>query len=150
MNNIRHRALRNALLGAAMVLVPSTLWAGGLAVPHTFAPATAIKAQDMNDNFAALFTAVNKQTALKHVADATNSANYWTCIDDASANGDPNAMLIVTHNYVYNGNDSFIPSQYGVFYSGTSVQPNNRWCIYRDDKNPILANSAFNVLVIKQ
>jgi hypothetical protein len=150
MNSGHRRALRNVLMGVAMVLVPSTLWAGGLTLPHAFAPATPIKAQDMNDNFTAIATAMNKQTTLRHVANATNSGGDYTCIDDPSANGDPNAMIIITHSYAFGTNASYITAPVGVFYTGTTISPNNRWCIYREDQQPIAATSAFNVMVIKQ
>jgi hypothetical protein len=91
---------------------------------------------------------MNKQTAVHHVADATNSMQNYTCIDDPSTNGDPNAMLFITRNFALN--TPYITVPMGVFYSGTALKPNNQWCIYREDNNAIPASTTFNVLVIKQ
>ena len=84
--------------------------------------------------------------AFIHKTSAANSFFDWSIIDNPVCNGDPNAILMVTH--VYNPhNDSTIetyePHPYGVFYT----DPN--WAIYNDDEADMATNIAFNVLVIK-
>ncbi|TMQ14101.1 MAG: hypothetical protein E6J91_16455 [Deltaproteobacteria bacterium] len=72
----------------------------------------------------------------------STSASYITTIDNPYANGNPDAILIVTPNWnpggfggVYNNHPI------GVWYNGS------RWTIYNEDFATMPANAAFNVSV---
>ena len=70
-----------------------------------------------------------------------NTAFNETTIDNALANDDPNAMVIVTHQY----SGSYLPLAYGVYYSGT------RWRIFLENAASTMpVGEKFNVLIIKQ
>jgi hypothetical protein len=84
--------------------------------------------------------------ALTHRAVGTNTSNNYTTIYNPLTDGDPNAIVIVTHNYNADTNST---SQYntepvGVWYNGS------RWTIYNENNTHNMAlGRAFNVLVIK-
>ena len=82
-------------------------------------------------------------TAFVHVA---TEAGYITTISNPLTDGDPNAILIVTHNYnppeAPGGN--LLNKAYSVYYDGS------HWTIYLDDQTTVIAGAAFNVLVIKR
>jgi len=76
-------------------------------------------------------------------ATAANTGTYITTIHNSLCDGDPNAILLVTHTY----SPSSIPGNYeihpySVWYNGSN------WTIYNDDKVSILG-MTFNVLIIK-
>ena len=92
--------------------------------------------------------------AFVHKATAANSATNYTVIDNPLTNGDPNAILIITRNY-NPGGGAGVPhtAVVGVQYLGALAPAafQNKWAIFNEDGNtPIVANTAFNVLVIKQ
>jgi hypothetical protein len=103
-------------------------------------PGTALELQ----NGALKVSGVNP-TAFVHVATAdTLDGVYVTVITNPLTDGDPNAILIVTHNYNPAGvSGNYLTSPYSVYYNGT------HWAIYLDDFGAIL-NKSFNVLVIKR
>jgi hypothetical protein len=75
---------------------------------------------------------------------ATETSGYITTISNPLTDGDPNAILIVTHTYnPPEGTSNYLTSPYSVYYNGSN------WTIYLDDFSPIL-HKAFNVLVIKR
>ena len=83
-------------------------------------------------------------TAFVHVA---TGGSYITVIDNPLTNGDPNAILLVTHVYDPPGPGLGIYHQapFSVWYNGSN------WTIYNDDTSvPIVAGDSFNVLVIKR
>jgi len=89
-------------------------------------------------------------TAFVHVATAGTlhcSGNYCSTITNPLTDGDPDAILIVTHNYnppeAASGN--YVNSPFSVYYN----TGDNHWNIYLDDFSSIL-DKAFNVLVIKR
>ncbi|HWN93744.1 MAG TPA: DNRLRE domain-containing protein [Methylomirabilota bacterium] len=82
--------------------------------------------------------------AFTHRITAENFASHVTFIFNPLCDGDPDAILIVTHNF---GKDTS-PNQYhpqavGVFYTGAN------WGIISDDQSALEIGDAFNVLVIK-
>ena len=82
-------------------------------------------------------------TAFIQVANTNNTSLNDTTITNPVCDGDPNAMLIVTHNY----NPPGVPGNtethpFSVYYDGV------HWHIYHDDGADILGMS-FNVLIIK-
>ncbi len=81
--------------------------------------------------------------AFIHLANATNIlAGYVTLIDNPLCNNDPNAILIVTPNWVAGG------GVYNNHVVGVSYIP-PQWCIFNEDFGAMPTNAAFNVLVIK-
>ncbi len=75
-------------------------------------------------------------------------ATQRTYIDHPLVNGDPNAILIITHNsnpgnVAYNA--TIDPT--GVYYDASYL--GGRWCIFTLNGNPIAVDSYFNVLVVK-
>ena len=83
-------------------------------------------------------------TAFIQLTSAGNIENDFTTINNPVCNGNPNAILIVTHSYNPGGGtlDTYNNHPTGVFYTGSS------WCIYNEDRTAMAANIAFNVLVI--
>lgn len=63
-------------------------------------------------------------------------------IDNPVCNGDPNAMVMITHNYSANSNNTYANVAIGVYYS------NSKWIIYTENLSAMPLTS-FNVLVIK-
>jgi hypothetical protein len=136
-------------MGALSVLVPSILWAGGFSTPHTFASNTPALASQINDNFGAVETALNKTITFVHVSNTqntpTNPVTNYTCIDNPATNGDPNATLFITRVLAGNYSTDFIPTTLGTFYDSTRM----KWCIQRQDTSQMPINAGFNVLVVK-
>jgi hypothetical protein len=96
----------------------------------------------INLNNGALKVSGDNPTAFVHVA--TETSGYITTISNPLTDGDPNAILIVTHTYnPPEGTSNYLTSPYSVYYNGSN------WTIYLDDFSPIL-HKAFNVLVIKR
>jgi len=87
---------------------------------------------------------INSGTAaFIHAATSANTANYITTISNPLTDGDPNAILIVTHSFSPPGGPvSYETHPFSVWYNGS------KWTIYHDDITSI-TNQSFNVLVIK-
>ncbi|MFZ3063854.1 MAG: hypothetical protein WA277_01035 [Nitrospirota bacterium] len=103
-----------------------------------FTTNTTISSSEMNTKLNALKDAVNKVTVFKHVSTAGNISADCTYIDNLAANGDPNAILTVTHEFSVRHNKVL-----GVYYSGP------QWCIYNEDTSAMPVGLTFNVMVIK-
>ena len=86
--------------------------------------------------------------AFTHLTTAANDQGTVTFINNPLCNGDPNAILLITHNY--NPASTTTAGQYphpiGVYYATGQQQ----WCIYNDDGVAMATNIAFNVLIIKK
>ncbi len=80
------------------------------------------------------------------VANSANTFAYTIHLDNPLTNGNPGAILIVTHNLAAS-NDVQFPYPVGVDY-GTTASGNSIWFIYREDLQNIPIGTAFNVLVI--
>lgn len=83
--------------------------------------------------------------AFIQLTSAANVGGDSTFINNPLCNGDPHALLFVTHCYnPPNGTTAtYFNKSVGVWYTGT------QWAIYTEDTSPMLTNIAFNVLVIK-
>jgi hypothetical protein len=77
-----------------------------------------------------------------HRAMGSNISGHITAIDHPLSNNDPNAILIITPNWTPSG--IYNTNAVGVWYNG------NRWTIFNQNLAPMLTNSAFNVLIVKQ
>jgi hypothetical protein len=74
------------------------------------------------------------------------TAAHRTTIDNPQCNGNPNAILLVTHNYnPGNSGPNLETHPFSVYYnSGTS-----KWEIYQDDFATMAVGTAFNVLIVR-
>ena len=93
---------------------------------------------------------INTSTfAFTHRAVATNTSGNVTTIYNSLTDGDPNAILLVTHNWSADTNSisRYNTNLVGVYYAA------NRWTIFNEQVNgtaPAMAlGRAFNVMVIK-
>jgi hypothetical protein len=78
-----------------------------------------------------------------HRAAAGNLNGHMTDIDHPLANGNPDAVLIVTHNWNPGGAGGVYNSHpFGVWYNGA------RWSIYNQDLQPMPDGACFNVTVL--
>jgi hypothetical protein len=82
--------------------------------------------------------------AFIQITSAGNITGSETLINNPLCNGDPNAILLITHNDnpgdVFHGENNHAV---GVFYTGSE------WSIYNEDNTAMAAGLAFNVLIIK-
>ena len=87
--------------------------------------------------------------AFVHVATGANieALNpHRTTISNPLCDGDPNAMLIITHNYNPGGGGGILDANpTSVYYNPTL----SKWQIYHDNFAALATNCAWNVLVIK-
>jgi len=92
-----------------------------------------------------VYIPVPDSTVFVHEATAENIFQPGTCIDHPLANGNPHALLHVTHNFSPGGVAShFHDYAIGVFYS--SVE--NKWCIFNEEYGSSMqAGVFFNVIV---
>jgi hypothetical protein len=76
---------------------------------------------------------------------STNVAVEQTIIHNPLTDNDPNAIVVVTHNWTMDTNSvtRFSTNVVGVFYSSP------HWVIFNEDQSPMALGRAFNVLVIK-
>jgi hypothetical protein len=82
--------------------------------------------------------------AFVQVAAAGNIVGATTIISNPLCNGDPNALLFVTHSYNPPGvSGNFHNNVVGVFYNGSN------WTVYNEDDSTMAVGASFNVLVIK-
>jgi len=89
---------------------------------------------------------LNSQTAaFIHLATAANTSTYITTITNPLCDGDPNALLFITHSFSPPGvGGNYETHAHSVWYNTGS----KKWTIYHDDLTSI-TNMSFNVLVIK-
>ena len=109
-------------------------------------PGTALELQN-----GALKVSGANPTAFVHVATAGTldcSNNHCTEITNPLTDGDPDAILIVTHNYnpPESAGGNFLNAAYSVYYNTAD----GHWNIYLDDTSQSIEGKAFNVLVIKR
>jgi hypothetical protein len=79
-------------------------------------------------------------------ANAGNSAGDYTIIDNATTNGNPNAVMLVTHNWNPGGGSGIYDNHaLGVYYIGS---PTNKWAIFHQDFTPFTANTSYNVFAV--
>jgi len=76
---------------------------------------------------------------------STNVSGNTTLIYNPITDNDPNAILIVTHNWTADTNSTtqYNTTPVGVYYNGT------HWAIFNEDVSFMALGRAFNVLVIK-
>ena len=88
-------------------------------------------------------TGANPTAFSVKIANVECSGGYCGIISNPLTDGDPNAMLIVTHDYSQDG--LYLPSPFSTWYDPGI----NKWTIYFDNTTSSIAGYAFNVLVIK-
>jgi hypothetical protein len=81
--------------------------------------------------------------AFVHTATASNITDWVTYIDNPLLNGNPDATIIVTHNWNPGGVGSvYNDKPIGVYYTGA------QWAIYNQDAyTPMPVGASFNVLI---
>ncbi len=82
--------------------------------------------------------------AFQHTATAANISSNLTELDHPLLNGNPSAMVFVTHIYGPGSASVYHPHAIGVWYSAPS------WYIYNEDAAAMAQNLRFNVLVVSQ
>jgi hypothetical protein len=83
--------------------------------------------------------------AFIHKSTITNSVGFDTQIDNALTNGDPAAMLFVTHVFNPTGVNQYLKA-FGVYYSASDL----KWTIFEEDGQSVPEGITFNVMVIKR
>jgi hypothetical protein len=74
-----------------------------------------------------------------HIA---TSANYMTTLDHPLLNGNPNAKLLVMHNFSGGTSHLQINDELGVWYDGS------HWNIYNENIDSLYPGAGFNVLIM--
>lgn len=83
--------------------------------------------------------------AFIHTKSASNaSGSNGTVIDNPLINGDPNAILVVTHNLSASG-VQYHNTPVGVYYDGAA----SKWVIFTENVSAIPNGMAYNVIAIK-
>jgi hypothetical protein len=87
--------------------------------------------------------------AFIHRAIPANISGDLTIITNAVCDGNPNAILIVTHNFnadtnLLTGSGQFNTNPIGVYYNASG-----HWGIYNENQATMLPGRAFNVLVLR-
>lgn len=93
----------------------------------------------------AIRTTGDHRTAFTHTSSASNTHDNFTEINHPLLNGDPYALVFVTHNF---------PPTSGVYHNhaiGVWYNPDrDRWTIFNEDLAIMHEDITFNVLIIKQ
>ncbi len=83
-------------------------------------------------------------TTLANMPQAAGDASDYTWIDDARTNGDPYAILLLTHNWNPGGNGgTYVAGALAVRYDAQAA----KWAIV-NESGPMPVGAAFNVLVL--
>ena len=89
---------------------------------------------------------INTSTfAFTHRVDAGSIGGHITVINNTLCNGDPNAILTVTHNWTQDTSVNRYHTQaLGVYYTGS------QWAIFHEDNSTLMeVGDAFNVIIVK-
>ncbi|MEP7117980.1 MAG: hypothetical protein ABI880_10380 [Acidobacteriota bacterium] len=82
--------------------------------------------------------------AFQHTVTVSNASGNLSFLDHPLLNGQPSAMVLVTHVFGP-GSNVYVPAV-GVYYDVVAA----RWAIYREDVAAMPVNAKFNVLVVNQ
>lgn len=89
-----------------------------------------------------VFVPTASASVFVHTATAGNTSGDYTTIDNALANGNPNAIIVVTPNWNPGGVGGTNENHpIGVWYTGS------RWAIFNQDGGTMPVTAAFNVYV---
>ena len=92
-----------------------------------------------------VYIPIPDSTIFVHEATAGNTASNHTCIDHPLTNGNPNALIHVTHNFSPDG----VPSSFHDHAIGVFYRTDGKWCIFNQDYAPMPVGVYFNVIVGK-
>ena len=127
------------LAAATLLSVSAFAAAAPFTVPNTFTAGSAIKAADMNANFSAVQTELQRLSFSAFIHTAVGGS-YISCIDNPLTNGDPNAIVNFSHRWT----STYYPEPFGIYYNGS------KWCIFSETTSQVItANTKFNVVVYK-
>lgn len=133
------------LILTTLTLAASAHAISGFTTPNTFSAGSPIKAAEMNGNFSAVQTELQRLAgvsgAFMHTATAANiSSGYISCFDNAMTNNAPNAIVIASHAWT----STYYTKPFGMWYNGT------KWCVFSEDTTQtITVGTKFNVIVYK-
>ena len=88
------------------------------------------------------------QISLLHTATPGDQGNIvldWTYLDHPLLNGNPEAVILVTHN-ISGGNVVYNENEIGVWYDTLGKQ---QWTIFHLNGSAMIENATFNVLVLQ-
>ena len=89
---------------------------------------------------------VDSYSVFVHEATAGNTVGHYTFIDHPSANGNPDALLLITPNWNPGGGlGVYNDRPVGVWYSDTADQ----WSIFNQDLVSMPEGASFNVVVLE-
>lgn len=77
---------------------------------------------------------------------AANISSNYVMIDNPSTNNNPNAIVLVTHDYESLGLGVYLNKAVGVFYNYSGPFA-NKWGVYLEDRTGMPVGVKFNVLV---
>jgi hypothetical protein len=86
-----------------------------------------------------IFVPPDGPAAFIHQTTGANTIASWTYIDQALANGNPEALVFAMHNQSISG--APLDKALGVYYTGTE------WAIFTQDETPMPYGEGFNVFV---
>ncbi|RFN58912.1 T9SS type A sorting domain-containing protein [Marixanthomonas ophiurae] len=91
-----------------------------------------------------LFTvAMAQDKVFVHTATTGNITSDATELDHPDLNGNPSAMIMVTHNLNYGG------VQYNNHVTGTYYNTGtSKWMLYNENSNPMAEGSSYNIYII--
>ena len=95
----------------------------------------------LNDNFN-VFAVNPSNNAFIHTAAIGNINVNGTTISNPYLDGNPNATIIVSHNWSANTSGVYLDHPIGVWYDGTN------WIIFNQDLAAMPVDAAFNVLIL--
>jgi hypothetical protein len=101
-----------------------------------------ISAFKVNDAFN-VFVTNPGANAFVHKATAANTTGHVTYIDNPKLNGNPNAQLIISHNWSAPAGNVYNNHPTGVWYNSV----NGRWSVYNQDLVAMPVNASFNILI---
>lgn len=90
----------------------------------------------------------NNVMAIQHQATVSNTSQYWTAIDDALLNNNPDAIITFSHNWgaAGDGSNVSLTDTHSLWYDASV----NKWKIFNVDTNINMNTSArFNLLVME-
>jgi hypothetical protein len=94
----------------------------------------------------AFFYAVQPEIAqtLTHTADSGNTTANWTEIDHTLLNNNPNAIVLITHNWGLSGASSnvIMDKAVGVYYFN-----NSRWAIFTEDTSNMPLDIEYDIMI---
>jgi hypothetical protein len=113
---------------------------------HQSASGVALQVEGVTELKGALKVGGSAPIAFQHTVAGGDDESI---IDNPATNGDPNAILLITHVWgkPTSTNNVYVEKWVGVYYiAGTT----NKWALFTEDNTNFPANATYNILVIKR